>query len=113
MTQVPSWPFVEAEIDRIITGSADEPFDADTVANIREFVRFAREHCLVPEVSKGYLRTIRFSWGMPSLEIEVFADRFEVYRFHDQRTDIKEIRHASGNPLPWELISDFPRRDAD
>jgi hypothetical protein len=49
----------------------------------------------------------------PPLEIEVFADRFEVYRFHDQRTDIKEIRHAPGSPLPRELTSDLPTRDAN
>ncbi len=113
VTQAPSWPFVEAEIDRIITDSAEEPFDADIVANAREFVRFAREHCSVPEVGRGYLPTVRFSWSMPSLEIEVFADRFEIYRFHDRRTDITEVRHAPGNPLPSELTSDLPKRNAD
>src|SRR5690606_12998023 len=94
VSQSPSWTSVEAEIDRIISGSAEEPFDADTVANARELVRYARGHCLVPEIGEGRMRTIRFSWSMPPLEVEVFADRFEVYRFHDRRTDIKEIRHV-------------------
>lgn len=108
--QLDNWTAVEAEIARIIEGSAEEPFDQNTIANIGEFVRFAREDCIVPEIAKGYWSTICFSWERPPLEIEVFGDRFEVYRFYDRRTDIREIRHTPGSPFPQELAADLPRR---
>src|SRR5919109_2135694 len=99
--QLENWTAVEAEIDRIISRSTDEPFDQSTVANVREFVRFASEHCPVPKVGKGYWSTICFSWGTtPPLDVEVFGDHFEVYRFYDGRTDTRHVRHTAGSPFP-------------
>jgi hypothetical protein len=114
MMRLDSWTAVEAEIDRIIKGSGEKPFDQSTIANIREFVRFAREHCPVPEIAKGYWSTIRLSWTTtPPLEVEVFGDRFEVYRFYDGRTDISEVRHIPGTPFPQDLAADLPGRDSN
>lgn len=106
-----TWTAIEAEIDRIIRESVEEPFDQGTITNIRELVRFARANCPVPEIGKGYWSTIRFTWKTPPIEIEVYDDRFELYRFHDGRTDIREVRHAPGSPLPPELAANLPRRD--
>lgn len=110
MSEMNNWTDVEAEIARIIGDNAEEPFEQSTIANVSEFVTFAREHCPVPEVGKGYWSTIRFSWNTPPLEVEVFGDRFEVYRFYDRRTDIREVKHAPGSPFPQEVVVDLPRR---
>jgi hypothetical protein len=103
-----SWSAVEAEVERIVMGSA-EPFDQGTIENVRELIRYAREKCPVPEVGKGYWSTICFSWDTtPPLEVEVFVNRFEVYRFYDRRTDIREVKHTPGSPFPRDLAADLP-----
>jgi len=105
-----SWSAAQAEIDRIIATTTDDPFKPTTVANVRQFVSFARDHCPVPEIGKGYWSTIRFTWDVtPPLEIEVFGDSFEIYRFYDQRTDISEVKCSAGEALPLELTDNLPR----
>ena len=106
-----SWRAIEAEIDRITEESGDEDqLNQNTKENVRDFVNFARERCPVPtEVGRGYRATIRFSWSTrPPVEVEVFEDRFEFYRFHDGRTEIKEARHTPGGAFPQELAADLP-----
>ncbi len=111
--QADDWTAVDIEIDRIIIGSVAEPFDSNIIANVRDFVNFARENCPVPQVGRGYWSTICFSWQTtPPLEIEVFGDRFEVYRFYDGHSDIKEVAHARGSPFPPELVIDLPSRSS-
>jgi hypothetical protein len=111
--QLDSWTAIELEIDRIIDGNGDgAPFDKDTVDSVRDFVAFAREKCPVPEVGRGYRSAIRFSWSTrPPIEVEVYGDRFDLYRFHDGRTEIKEVRHTPGTAFPQALVSDLPSRD--
>ena len=112
--QPDSWTAVDVEIDRIFTGSVEEPFSPSTIANVHEFVSFARANCPVPQIAKGYWRTICFGWeSIPPLEIEVFGDRFEVYRFYEGRSDIEAIAHAPGSPLPPELTAYLPRRNSN
>lgn len=109
--QPDSWTTVETEIDRIIERSAGQPFDESTIANVREFVSFARDNCPVPEVGKGYWNTICFSWNtIPPLEVEVFGSRFEICRFCDRRADIREVKHTPGSPFPPELAAELPSR---
>jgi hypothetical protein len=108
---VDSWAAVEAEINRIASQSVDEPFDPDTLANVRKFLEFASKHCPVPEVGKGYGSTVRFSWkATPPIEVEVFGDRLEIYRFYDGRTDIRQVGCSAGGDLPQELVADLPSR---
>jgi hypothetical protein len=109
--QPDSWPAIEAEIERIIRVTVEEPFDRDTIANAHELLRFARERCPIPSINKGKWSTICFSWDHPALEVEVFGNRFEVYRFYDRRTDIKEVRHTPGNTFPQGLAAELPSRD--
>ena len=104
------WTAVEAEINRIITGSV-APFASGTVANVGDFLTFVRARCPVPKVGKGYWSTISFTWKTtPSgaLEIEIFDDRFEVYRFYDRRTDIRHVARMPGEPFPTQLIPELP-----
>jgi hypothetical protein len=104
------WSVVEAAITRIIE-DAGGAFSAETVAQIREFVQLARGRCPVPEVGKGYWATMRFMWPETAdgpLEIEIFQDHLEVYRFHDQRTEIRHVAHTLGEPFTSELTSQLP-----
>src|SRR5882724_9949859 len=111
--QPDDWMTVDIEIDRIVMGSLEKPFSPSAVANVREFVNFVRENCPVPRIAKGYWSTICFGWETtPPLEIEVFGDRFEVYRFYDGRSDIKAVAHTPGSPFPPELAADLPRRNS-
>jgi len=106
-----SWPAVEAEIESIVSKSK-EPFAPNTIENVRDFVSFARENCPVPDVGKGYWSTICFTWeATPSIEVEVFGNRFEVHRFPDDGSiDIRYVDHTPGTPFPPDLAADLPRK---
>jgi hypothetical protein len=107
---VNDWTAVEAEINRIIAESVS-PFASETIANVGDFLKFVRGRCPVPKISKGYWSTISFTWHTtPSgpLEIEIFGDRIEIYRFYDRRTDIRHVAHVPGEPLAPELIAELP-----
>lgn len=62
-----------------------KPFDADTIANVQDFLAFLRGRCAIPVVSKGYRSTILLDWELTAscpLQIEeAFGDRLEVYHF--------------------------------
>ncbi len=108
------WTAIETEIDQIVMKSVKEPFGASTIANVRDFVNFARGNCPMPQIDKGYWSTICFSWEtIPPLSIEVFGDRFEVYRFSDGRTDIWHVTHTPGSPFPQELAIELPRLNSN
>ena len=95
------WKAVEAEIERLIRERVEDPFDRSTIADARQLLDFARERCPVAVVGKGYWSTFSFSWRTtPPVEVEVFADRFEFYRFYNGRTDIEQIDHLPGERLP-------------
>lgn len=108
--QLDDWEAVDFEIDRVIAEGAQKPFDSETIANVREFVNSVRENCPPPEVGKGYWNAIRFCWATnPPIEIEVFRDRFELYRIYDGHTDIRHIAHVPGSPFPAEILAELPR----
>jgi hypothetical protein len=107
---VSDWAAIEAQIDGIVQRSGGA-FALETVAQVRDFLQLIRGRCRVPRVSKGYWNTISFAWdetvGGP-IEVEVFKDRLEVYRFFNQRTDIRHTVHAPGEPFPQEFVNELP-----
>ncbi len=97
-----SWQVVADAVENILPDSHD-PFDPKTVANARDLVNTCQLLYGVPEgVGKGYWSTITLWWS--GLEIEVFEDRFELYRFQSQKTDIAHFEHEPGTPIPAELL---------
>jgi hypothetical protein len=89
-----SWKDIEVEIERIV-GESESPFDPETVSNVRDFLRLARDCCPTPTVSKGYWNTILFDWGSDDgrpLQIEVFAD-------HTWKCTTSNPNSASGTNL--------------
>lgn len=104
------WDSVEAEIGRIMDES-QESFTPETIANVREFLKLVRDRYPIPEVGKGYWNTICVGWGTaphPALEIDIFGDRFEVYRIADKRTDIWDEPHVGGDTFSQAFLAEIP-----
>jgi hypothetical protein len=80
-----------------------EPFSSATIANVHEFISACRISCPTPDgVAKGYWSTIRIWWK--GLEIEVFDDHYELYRFGQGGTVIEHFNHTPGTELPPDLM---------
>ena len=105
------WARVEAEVTTII---AERPADyvAGTCQNLAELLELLRATSRpAPFVSPGYWPTFRVTWdaeGAENLEIEVFDDRYEIYRFFDGKTDIWYEHHAPGAALSSAFLSELP-----
>ena len=107
-----AWAAIFGRVDAIV-GERPAEYDAPTIANVREFLEFAKSQNLPPpDVGPGYWPTFSLTWDAPgaeNLEIEVFADRLEVYRFHPGRTDIWYEPREFGAPFSPKLLAEMPR----
>ncbi len=105
------WQVFDAEVQAIVRERVSQ-FDAATIANVQELAAHMKAvGYAVPFVEPGYWPTFRLTWNAPSaenLEIEVFEDRFEVYRFFDGRTDVRYEARSPGEPFPRGLLSELP-----
>lgn len=64
-----------------------------------------------PAISPGYWPTFCLTWETEeahNLQIEVFEDRYEVYRFFDGKIDIWSEPHAPGGPLSAAFTTELP-----
>ena len=107
-----NWRDTEVEINRIIADS-EAPFDADTISNVRDVLVFLQDRCPIPKVSKGYWSTISLYWEVTPrgpLEIEVFGDRLEVYRFRPT-FDVWDESHKPGQPFSPQFVAELPPRE--
>ena len=99
------WDGVAAEINRIVS-QATEPFDAETLGNVRDLMAVLRDRCPTPDaVDKGYWSTVCFTWG--NFQIEVFSDHLEGNRFYDQRTDIWHDDHMPGEAFSQRVLTEL------
>jgi hypothetical protein len=104
------WKGVEEAVARVVSDTSDS-FDPATLANVHDLVQACRGSCPAPEeTAKGYWSTICLSWE--GLEIEVFQDRYEFYRFEQGHTDIEEFSHTPGAIVPARLVSYLPKRSS-
>ncbi|MDP2212279.1 hypothetical protein [Phenylobacterium sp.] len=105
------WERVEGEVAAIVSARPDE-YDAVTRENLAELLRLIKEtRRPAPFLAPGYWPTFRIVWevkGSENLEIEVFDDRYEVYRSFDGRTDIWYEHHRPGEPLSAPFLSELP-----
>jgi hypothetical protein len=107
-TRIPDWNAVQDAANQTISASSD-PFDPAVIANVHDLIEACRRICPVPDgAAKGYRSTMQFSWG--NLEVEVFDDRYEFYRFKQGHTDIEYFSHAPGSIVPVELMNHLPKR---
>jgi hypothetical protein len=99
------WDSVTIEVDEIVKNNL-EPFDPNTVANVKDLLSVCRDSTALPaDVSKGYWNTVSLSWD--KFEIEVFEDRLEVYRFYDQRSEIWYEEHRPGEPFTPRFLAEL------
>jgi hypothetical protein len=105
-----SWEEVEAQLQVVLSQAL---FDQGTIDNASDLIGTCRFLCVPPDgVTKGYWDTVSMSWSMswPKLEIEVFPDRLEFYRFHDRGgTDIEEYQRRPGEPISKDLVGHLPK----
>ena len=105
------WERVEAEIAEIVEARATA-FDTATRQNLADLIHELRASSRpAPGLSPGYWPTFRLTWaeaGVDNLEIEVFDDRYEVYRFFDGKTEIWYELHQAGEPFSAAFLSELP-----
>ncbi|MGA9669345.1 MAG: hypothetical protein WBQ94_09065 [Terracidiphilus sp.] len=101
------WDNVRIEVENVVARSTDA-FNPDTLANVRDLLTFCRKESPAPaSVEKGYWNTIRFCWL--GFEIEVFEDRLEIYRFHDQHSDIWYEEHRAGDAFTSRFLTEMAK----
>ena len=89
-----------------ITANELERFDPSTVANVRDLLSACGNQKKVPRgVKKGYWNTVVLWWD--KFELEVFDDRVEVYRFHDQGTEIWHEEHTPEEPFSSRFLAEL------
>ena len=99
------WDAVEAQLARMI---AEASLDRRTIDNTHDLLTRCREQCAPPShVGKGYWETVSLSW--PEWEVEVFPDRFELYRFKEKDMNISEYFCETGEPALQALIEQLPK----
>jgi hypothetical protein len=104
------------EVPRIAEGIArtgSDPPSPDVLRNLRRLCLVAAGRYPAPvEVARGYWPTIRLCWTNlrpKGVEIEVFASRFELYRFAWRETEIDAYPVLSSEPVPLALLSALDR----
>lgn len=107
MTEEPrrAWAAVPAEVQAAVSAH-DGAYDANTMANLGDLLQFLQqEGSAAPFIDAGYWPTFVVGWGEGcSVSIEVFADRYELYRSLEERTEIEHLVHQPGEPLPEVLM---------
>jgi hypothetical protein len=106
-----NWDAVWQAVARSIEDSP-EPFVPATISNVRDLLRAIPKTCPIPVgTGRGYWSTIRIWWK--EIEIEVFDDRYELYRFGKSKTDVEHFERTPGTEIPPDLVRQLPRTTAD
>jgi hypothetical protein len=109
---MPDWAGVEAETAAIINARPEE-YDPAIRQNLAELLDLLKAtNRPAPDISLGYWPTFRITWdleGSKNLEIEVFDDRYEVYRFFDGKTDIWYEHRGPGDPISPAFLAELPQ----
>lgn len=74
---------------------------------MHDLIAACRALCPVPEgIAKGYWSTFAIWWR--NIQIEIFEDRYEYYRFKQGSSDIEYFAHTPGTAMPEELMKRLP-----
>ena len=108
------WAEVGREVAEIEAAPLSE-YDDPTRKNLTTLLDFIRSSGRPPpRVDAGYWPTFNLSWdNAPEAEnliVEVFGDRYEIYRIYDGRTDIRHYDHVGEGALPAEVVKELPGR---
>lgn len=110
-TDTDDWADLAKAVATIVDERPDE-YEPAVRQNLDELLLVIRStNRPAPNVSPGYWPTFCLSWEAEearNLQIEVFEDRYEVYRFFDGRTDVWYEPHAYGAPLSAAFLAELP-----
>jgi hypothetical protein len=110
-TDADAWAEVERDVAAAL---AERPtsYAPGTLGNLDDLLLFLRGTGRpAPMVSPGYGPTFRLEWaeeGADAFEIEVFQDRYEVFRFPDGQFDVRYVYHSAGELLSEALVAELP-----
>lgn len=106
-----SWQDVESAANRVAVQSPDS-FSPETTQNVHDLFNVIPCSCPLPiEVTKGYWSTVRIIWA--AAEIEIFDDRYELYRFGRDKMAIEYFQRPPGTDVPLALIDRLPGEGED
>ena len=105
------WESVDSAVSACVS-QRPEAYDPAALAVMSDLLAFMRSTGrAVPDVSPGYWPTFRLSFDAPgaeNLELEVFADRIEVYRFNDRLFDVWDEKHEPGADFSDAFAREIP-----
>jgi len=105
------WAAVDTAVADCVSQRPGE-YDPATPAVMSDLLAFLRSSGrAVPDVWPGYWPTFRVSFNAPgavNLELEVFSDRIEVYRFNDRLFDVWDELHEAGEDFSAAFAREIP-----
>ena len=111
-TEADEWTALAQKI-ALIVGERPQEYEPAIRQNLDELLLVIRStNRPAPAVSSGYWATFCLTWEIEearNLQIEVFDDRYEIYRFFDGKTDIWSELHVPGEPLSAAFTSELPK----
>lgn len=110
--QKTAWDKVKAEAESVVQARPTQ-YDSLTLDSLSELLALlAATSRPAPSITPGYWPTSCLTWsveGTDNLEIEVFPDRYEVYRFFQGKTDIWYEPRGSSEDFSAKFLSELPR----
>jgi len=105
------WDRAEAEASAVIEIRPDQ-YGSSIRENLDRLISFLKvTNRPAPSISGGYWATFSLTWRVEearNLEIEVFEDRYEIYRFFEGRTDIWDEPRRPGQDFSLKFIAELP-----
>ena len=106
-----SWADVRQAVEDVIAERPDE-YGAEVRAVMADVLALMEAQDRArPYVGPGYWPTFVLNFDAPgaeNLQLEVFDDRIEVYRFNDRLFDVWDERHAPGEGFYEDFIRELP-----
>ena len=98
-------------VQRLVNDRPGE-YDQATIANIQDLLQMLEKTGRpAPQIGAGYWPTFRVTWSTVEaaiIEIELFSDRFEIYRFYERRTAIWNEAHTAGQAFTPAFFAELP-----
>ncbi|MNU97533.1 hypothetical protein D3C71_876130 [compost metagenome] len=111
---IEDWAGVKRAAAEVVAARPDE-YTASVVRNLDDLLdHIQTSNRPAPSILPGYWPTFLVEWEAEeakNLQIEVFDDRYEIYRFFDGRTDIWYEPHTYGDAFSDQFIAELPNGD--
>lgn len=106
-----SWAEVRQTVDDVIA-ERPEGYDADVRAIMADVLALMEAlDSALPYIGPGYWPTFLLNFdeaGFENLQLEVFGDRIEVYRFGEGLFEVWDEKHTPGEGFSEAFIRELP-----